>query len=101
MAGKLDRPRAARQDIAARGDREAAELRGFGCLGIFAFVVIIAGNLLYTPLGALLVLAWAYRSHTPWRHIGFVRPHSWLASFILGVVFGITFKLVMKALVMP
>src|SRR4051794_21335518 len=101
MAGKFDSQDAARQDIAARGDREAAELRGFGFLGIFAFLVILAGSLLYTPLGALLVLAWAYRSRTPWRHIGFVRPHSWLRTSILGIVFGIALKLAMKALVMP
>jgi hypothetical protein len=44
----------------------AERLRGFGPLGILAFVVIFAGNLLFIPLSALLVLAWARLSDTPW-----------------------------------
>jgi len=82
-------------------DRFAAALRGFGPLGIAAIAVIIAGNLVVAPLSAVLVLAWARRSHTPWREIGYVRPKSWMRSLIIGVVFGIALKLVMKALVMP
>ena len=50
---------------------------------------------------ALLVLLWAWRSHTPWREIGYVRPKSWLGSLAVGVVFGCAFKLLMKAIVMP
>jgi CAAX protease family protein len=101
MAGKSGSSRATRQDSAARGDDDAAKLRGFGSLGIFAMLAIMIANLFYTPLSALLVLAWAYRSRTPWREIGFIRPRSWFGSFILGIAFGIAFKLVMKALVMP
>jgi membrane protease YdiL (CAAX protease family) len=87
-------------------DRFAADLRGFGPAGIVAIIIIvlfnhvILGNILL-PVGGILVLLWANRSHTPWREIGYVRPRSWVGSLIAGVVFGITFKLLMKAIVMP
>ena len=79
----------------------AAELRGFGPLGILAILVIAAGNFLFIPLSALLVLAWARQSGTPWREIGYVRPKSWVATIAIGIVFGVAFKLLMKAIVMP
>ena len=79
----------------------ARQLRGFGWIGIAAILVILAGNLLFAPLSALLVLAWAQASETPWSAIGFVRPKSWLRSVAIGLVFGALFKLVMKAVVMP
>jgi len=76
-------------------------LRGFGPVGIAAILVILAGNFLFLPLSALLVLAWAQASQTPWSAIGFVRPKSWLRTVAIGLVFGALFKLVMKAVVMP
>ena len=79
----------------------ARQLRGFGWVGIAAILVILAGNLLFAPLSALLVLAWAQASETPWSAIGFVRPKSWLRSIAIALVFGVLFKLVMKAVVMP
>ena len=79
----------------------AERLRGFGLLGLLAIVLILAGNLLFVPLSAILVLLWAWASRTPWQEIGFVRPRSWIASIALAVVFGSAFKLVMKAIVMP
>ena len=82
-------------------DALAAGLRGFGRLGILAILVILAGNLLFLPLSALLVLAWAHRSHTPWRELGFRRPRSWVATVAVGSVSGVGFKLLMKAVVMP
>lgn len=82
-------------------DRLAARLRGFGPLGLLAMVVIVAGALVFTPLGAALVLAWAWRSRTPWREIGFVRPSSWVATVVGGIVVGVAFKFAMKALIMP
>ena len=87
--------------VAASDDRLAERLRGFGPLGILAILIILAGNLVFLPLSALLVLIWARWSHTPWREIGYVRPRSWIGGFAAGVVFGITFKFVMKAIVMP
>ena len=78
-----------------------AALRGFGPIGILAILVIAAGNFLFLPLSALLVLAWARLSETPWREIGYVRPKSWVATIAIGIVFGIAFKLLMKAVVMP
>lgn len=83
------------------GDRLAERLRGFGPLGVLAFLVILAGNLLFVPLSALLVLAWAWRSGTPWHELGFVRPVSWARTVAIGLAFGIALKLVMKAIVMP
>ena len=47
------------------------------------------------------MLLWAWRSHTPWRDIGYVRPRSWLGSLAVGIIFGCVFKLLMKAIVMP
>jgi membrane protease YdiL (CAAX protease family) len=83
------------------GDRIAARLRGFGPLGALAILVIFLADAVVKPLSAILVLVWAWRSHTPWREIGYVRPRSWLGSLAAGVAFGIAFKLLMKAIVMP
>ena len=88
-------------DAASGGDQLAADLRGFGPLGVIAIIGIIAGNVLFIPLSALLVLAWAKRSHTPWREIGYSRPGSWVVTIGGGILFGIAFKLFMKAVVMP
>jgi membrane protease YdiL (CAAX protease family) len=81
-------------------DRFAAALRGFGPLGILAMLVIIAGQIL-APLNAVLVLLWAWRSHTPWHEIGYVRPQSWIGGLVGGLAFGGAFKFLMKAIVMP
>lgn len=82
-------------------DRFAAALRRFGLLGILAMVLILAGNELFFPLSAILVLAWTRLSRTPWREIGYVRPRSWLGSIFIGIIFGAAFKFAMKAIVMP
>jgi membrane protease YdiL (CAAX protease family) len=81
-------------------DHLAAALRGFGPLGILAILVILAGNVL-KPLSAILVLLWVWRSRTPWREIGYVRPKSWITTVAIGIVFGVAFKFLMKAIVMP
>jgi membrane protease YdiL (CAAX protease family) len=52
-------------------------------------------------LRGVLVLLWAWWSHTPWPEIGYRRPRSWLSTVVLGTLFGIASKLVMKAIVMP
>jgi membrane protease YdiL (CAAX protease family) len=81
-------------------DRTSAALRGFGPLGILAIVIILAGGVI-PPLGAILVLVWVWLSCTPWRDIGYVRPQSWTRTLIVGIVFGVAFKFLMKAAVMP
>jgi CAAX protease family protein len=81
-------------------DPVAAQLRGFGPLGLLAILIIVLTSVI-KPLSGLLVLLWAWRSHTPWREIGYVRPRSWIGSLAIGVVFGCVFKLLMKAIVMP
>ena len=78
----------------------AAALRGFGPVGILAILVILAGAFI-PPLGAVLALVWVWLSRTPWREIGFVRPQSWTRTLIVGIVFGVAFKFLMKAVVMP
>ncbi|MFN2398550.1 MAG: lysostaphin resistance A-like protein [Gemmatimonadaceae bacterium] len=83
------------------GDRVAGGLRGFGPIGILATLVILAGNFVVVPLSAVLVLVWVRRSRTPWREIGYVRPASWVLSVVAGILFGIAFKVLMKAIVMP
>jgi uncharacterized protein len=85
----------------APGDPLAAKLRGFGPLGILTLLVIIAVGPILEPLGALLVLAWARRSRTPWREIGYVRPKTWIGTLAVGVGLGVAFKLLMKIIVMP
>jgi uncharacterized protein len=89
------------RERSATDDPVAARLRGFGPLGILAMLGILAGNLIVAPLSALLVLAWAHRSRTPWREIGYVRPRSWIRGLLVGIAFGAVFKLLMKAIVMP
>jgi uncharacterized protein len=88
-------------------DRLAAELRGSGPLGILAILVIgltgnvVVGKIVVLPIGAVLVLLWIWRSRTPWREIGYVRPRSWIGSLAIGVASGLAFKFLMKAIVMP
>src|SRR5262245_24686642 len=84
----------------SRDDSVAEALRGFGPLGILAILVILAGNLLFLPLSALLVLAWRWRTGTSWSEIGYSRPRSWVTTVAIGILFGGLFKLAMKALVM-
>jgi membrane protease YdiL (CAAX protease family) len=84
----------------------AAALRGFGPLGILAILIILfTGNIflgdVVVPVGAALVLVWAWWSRTPWRDIGYVRPRSWIAAVAGGAAFGVAFKFAMKAVVMP
>lgn len=81
-------------------DPMAARLRGFGPVGLLAILVIVSSSVI-KPLSGLLVLLWAWRSHTPWREIGYARPRSWIGSLAVGIVFGCAFKLLMKAIVMP
>src|SRR5215471_13651711 len=95
----------------APDDRLAAQLRGFGAIGIAAIVVIVLsgnwflGNFggmgLAVPIGAILALLWKRFSRTPWRDIGYVRPQSWTVIVVLGVLLGVAFKFLMKAVVMP
>jgi membrane protease YdiL (CAAX protease family) len=84
-------------------DRLAAELRGFGPLGILVVLVAVLGNSFFLPLSPLLVLTWAWRSRTPWSDIGFARQsrRRWAFTVAGGLVFGVLFKLLMKAVVMP
>ena len=82
-------------------DRFAAQLRGFGPAGIVAIVAVLLGNALFIPFSAILALVWVRVSRTPWGEIGYVRPASWPMTITTGVAFGIAFKFLMKALVMP
>ena len=83
-------------------DAIAAALRGFGPLGIVAILVILViGNYPFAPVSAILVLVWVWRSHTPWREIGYARPKNWIASVVIGIIFGCAFKFLMKMIVMP
>lgn len=82
-------------------ERFAAALRGFGPLGTVAIVVILLGGAVWAPVGAVLALAWARVSRTPWRDLGYVRPRSWVGGLAAGIALGVAFKLLMKAVVMP
>ncbi len=89
------------RDSLPSDDPFAAALRGVGPLGILAIVGILAGNFLFVPLSAVLVLVWVWRSRTPWREIGYVRPKNWIVTVAGGVAFGFALKLLMKSIVMP
>jgi uncharacterized protein len=82
-------------------DRFAARLRGFGPLGIFASLAVLALGPILEPFGPLAALVWVKLSRTPWREIGFVRPKSWTVTVATGLALGIALKLLMKAMVMP
>jgi membrane protease YdiL (CAAX protease family) len=86
---------------AAGGSDLAQQLRGFGPVGLFALLVILAGNLIVVPLSAVFVLVWANLSRTPWHVLGFASPRSWARTAAIGVVLGIALKFAMKAIVMP
>ena len=86
---------------AAQKQDAAARLRGFGPLGLLAIFAIVAGSIAGPLVSAVLVLGWAQLSRTPMRALGFGAPRSWTATVAGGVLLGITFKLTMKALVMP
>lgn len=79
----------------------ARRLRSFGPIGIIAILVILAGNLLFVPFSAILVLIWAQVSETPWSDLGFVRPRSWPLAILGGIVLGAALKLLLKIIVMP
>jgi membrane protease YdiL (CAAX protease family) len=79
----------------------ATSLRGFGPLGLLAIAIILLGNYAFLPLSAILVLAWAHLSGTPWSELGFIRPRRWIATIASGVIFGAALKLAMKSVVMP
>lgn len=92
-------------------DSIASRLRGFGPLGLIAILAtLLTGNIavgraggapIFLPVGASLVLVWRWMSKTPWRELGYVRPKSWIASLTVGILFGVAFKFLMKAIVMP
>jgi membrane protease YdiL (CAAX protease family) len=82
--------------------RVAAALRGTGPTGAIVFAAVVAAAVFVdTVIAAVLILIWALASRTPFRELGFVKPDSWVRTIALGVVLGILFKLVMKAVVMP
>jgi len=94
--------------VPAASDPFATELRGFGLIGLLSIAVIIlltgtivVGTMVTLPVGPVLVLVWAWRSQTPWAEIGYARPRSWVRTVTGGLAFGIAFKFLMKAVVMP
>jgi membrane protease YdiL (CAAX protease family) len=52
-------------------------------------------------LAAIAVLMWVRMSRRPWSAIGLGRPRSSPTTVAIGIVSGVVFKIVMKALVMP
>jgi membrane protease YdiL (CAAX protease family) len=82
-------------------DPLADELRGFGPAGITSMLVILLGNLLFLPLSAILALAWARRTNTPWSELGLRRPRRWLPTIAAGIAIGVALKLFSKAILLP
>jgi membrane protease YdiL (CAAX protease family) len=82
-------------------DRLAERLRGYGPAGLLVTLLVLAASAVLGPLKAAPVLLWAWRSNTPWRELGFVRPASWVRTVAVSVILGVAFKLAMKSVVMP
>jgi membrane protease YdiL (CAAX protease family) len=87
-------------------DHFAAELRGFGPLGIIALLLILLPGTMIIgavaiPLSALLVLLWVRLSHTPWKEIGYRKPNNWFLTIAAGILTGFVLKIMMKAIVLP
>jgi len=81
--------------------RFAEKLRGWGLVGIVAFIIVVAGVLLTPPIAAALGLVWLWLSRTPLREMGMTRPKSWAVTILGGLLLGIALKFVMKAVVLP
>src|SRR5205814_8563180 len=82
-------------------DGFAAKLRGFGPAGITAIILVLAGNIVVPPLGALLALLWTWWARVPWADIGFTRPRNWLVAIVGAAAAGVLLKLALKALLLP
>ncbi len=82
-------------------NRFAEALRGWGPVGITAFVIVFAGALLAPPIAAALGLVWLWLSRTPLRDMGMARPKSWAITIAGGLLLGIALKFLMKAVVLP
>ena len=77
------------------------QLRGFGPLGLFAILVVVAGVLLTPPIAAVFVVLWVWLSRTKFSEIGLVKPASWINGFVIGIALGVALKFAMKAVVLP
>jgi membrane protease YdiL (CAAX protease family) len=92
---------------ALSGGQFAADLRGFGIIGILSILLILLGGnlfiggIVFIPLGGLFALVWTLRSKTAWSELGYVLPKSWISTMVVGLVFGFGLKLFMKTIVMP
>ena len=88
-------------------DQFAKELKGFGPIGIITILLILlTGNIVFDnmivlPIGALLVLLWVRLSHTPLSAIGYAKPKSWMVTIVIGIVFGVALKFLMKTVILP
>ena len=79
----------------------ARRLRGTGVAGVIIILVVIGATVVGGPLlGGVVVLLWAWYTKLPWRDLGFIRPKRWAVTVIGGIVAGVAFKLLMKAVVM-
>lgn len=81
--------------------RFAAALRGFGPVGVAAFLIVFAGAMLTPPIAAALGLIWLWLSRTPLAELGMARPKSWAVTIAGGILLGIALKFLMKAVVLP
>jgi membrane protease YdiL (CAAX protease family) len=81
--------------------RVAASMKGFGVLGSISFVLIAAAALLGPAIAAVFILVWAWLSYTPVSEIGLKKPKSWVSAIVIGVIFGVALKLLLKSVVLP
>ena len=54
-----------------------------GRSGFWRILLIVLASV-FKPLSAILVLVWAWRSHTSWREIGYI------TGLVFGTIFAIT-----------
>jgi membrane protease YdiL (CAAX protease family) len=79
----------------------AEKLRGFGPLGAFAALIVLAFGPVLEPFNSIPFLAWVHYSQTPWSEVGLARPRNWIATAAAGIGFGVALKIAMKSIVMP
>ncbi len=87
-----------RTSTRVEGDSFGSALRARGPASLAATaIILLAGNV----LGAAAVFAWAWRSGTPIRDLGFRPEPRWIRTVVWGTLIGVMLKLVLKAVVMP
>ena len=75
--------------------RTAAALRETGPTGTLVAIVIVALVLIAPAIAAAAVLLWLWLSRTELKQVGLVAPTNWQGALVLGVLSGVSAKLLL------